>query len=93
MDIHSAMTKASPLSGSDASGNSLDDLVNRPRDQPALGTGEASTTQQRALQRCLRLWPLALREDGIVAGVGPGSELLQGFKDNTDVYRVMSQKL
>jgi len=36
---------------------------------------------------------VGIAEDGIIVGSGPGSELLDGFKDNTDVFRVVSEKL
>jgi len=36
---------------------------------------------------------VGVAEDGIIVGSGPGSELLQGFKDNTDVFRVVSERL
>ena len=36
---------------------------------------------------------VGIAEDGIIVGSGPGSEFLEGFKDNTDVFRVVSEKL
>ncbi|GAB4175388.1 MAG: alkaline phosphatase [Terrimicrobiaceae bacterium] len=32
-------------------------------------------------------------DDAIVVGVGPGSEELTGFRDNTDIFRVLSKSL
>jgi len=57
----------------------------------AVGTGEVSPASEPSAVPA----PVAIgvAEDGIVAGVGPGSEQLQGFKDNTDVYRVISKNL
>ncbi len=36
---------------------------------------------------------MGVAEDSIIVGSGPGAELLEGFKDNTDVFRVVSEKL
>ena len=36
---------------------------------------------------------IGVAEDGIVAGAGGGSEELQGFKDNTEIFRVISENL
>jgi alkaline phosphatase len=36
---------------------------------------------------------IGVAEDGIVAGAGEGSEELQGFKDNTEIFRVISKNL
>jgi alkaline phosphatase len=36
---------------------------------------------------------IGVAEDGIVAGAGAGAEQLQGFKDNTDIFRVISTNL
>ena len=36
---------------------------------------------------------LAVAEDGIVVGTGDGSQKLQGFNDNTDVFRVIAENL
>jgi alkaline phosphatase len=57
----------------------------------AVGTGEISPASEPSAVSA----PVAIgvAEDGIVAGAGPGSELLQGFKDNTDVFRVISKNL
>jgi alkaline phosphatase len=57
----------------------------------AVGTGEVSPASEPSAVPA----PVAIgvAEDGIVAGVGPGSDQLQGFKDNTDVYRVISKNL
>ena len=36
---------------------------------------------------------IGVAEDGIVAGTGEGSEDLKGFKDNTEIFRVISANL
>ncbi len=36
---------------------------------------------------------IGVAEDGIVAGAGEGSKELQGFKDNTEIFRVISKNL
>ncbi|HEY5769017.1 MAG TPA: alkaline phosphatase [Terrimicrobium sp.] len=36
---------------------------------------------------------IGVAEDGIVAGSGGGSERLQGFKDNTEIFRLVSDNL
>jgi alkaline phosphatase len=36
---------------------------------------------------------IGVAEDGIVVGTGAGSEKIQGFKDNTDIFRVISHNL
>jgi alkaline phosphatase len=36
---------------------------------------------------------IGVAEDGIVAGAGEGSEKLQGFKENTVIFRVISENL
>jgi hypothetical protein len=36
---------------------------------------------------------IGVAEDGIVAAAGEGSQKLQGFKDNTDIFRVISENL
>jgi hypothetical protein len=34
---------------------------------------------------------IGVAEDVIAVSAGPGSEKLQGFKDNTDVFKVLSE--
>lgn len=36
---------------------------------------------------------LPVAEDALAVGVGPGSEKLSGFRDNTDIYRIVSEGL
>jgi alkaline phosphatase len=36
---------------------------------------------------------VGVAEDGIIVGSGPGAELLEGFKDNTDIFHVVSEGL
>lgn len=36
---------------------------------------------------------VGVAEDGIVVSSGPGSEKLSGFKDNTDIFKAISEKL
>ncbi|CAN5601941.1 hypothetical protein BH09VER1_BH09VER1_20720 [soil metagenome] len=36
---------------------------------------------------------IGVAEDGIVVGKGPGSEKLEGFKDNTDIFKVVTENL
>lgn len=57
----------------------------------AVGTGEASPASEPSAVPA----PVAIgvAEDGIVVGAGAGAEEIQGFKDNTDIFRVISKNL
>jgi hypothetical protein len=57
----------------------------------ALRTGEASPASEPSAVPA----PVAIgvAEDGIVTAIGAGSEEIQGFKDNTDIFRVISKNL
>jgi alkaline phosphatase len=56
-----------------------------------VGTGDASLSSEPSAVPA----PVAIgiAEDGIVAGAGEASEELQGFKDNTEIFRVISKNL
>lgn len=57
----------------------------------------ASPTESPAAPNEPSAFPAAaavgVAEDGIIVGKGPGAELLEGFKDNTDVFRVVADAL
>ncbi|HEY5705710.1 MAG TPA: alkaline phosphatase [Terrimicrobiaceae bacterium] len=36
---------------------------------------------------------IGVAEDGIIVGAGPGSQQLQGFRDNTEIFRVIAANL
>jgi alkaline phosphatase len=57
----------------------------------AAGAGDFSRTNEPSAVPA----PVAIgvAEDGIVAGAGEASQKLQGFKDNTDIFRVISENL
>jgi alkaline phosphatase len=57
----------------------------------AIGTGEAAPASEPSAVSA----PVAIgvAEDGVVVGTGEGSEQIQGFKDNTDIFRVISHNL
>lgn len=57
----------------------------------AVGTGETSPASEPSAVPA----PVAIgvAEDGIVTGAGAGSEKIQGFKDNTDIFRAIAENL
>jgi len=57
---------------------------------PAAGTDAAPAGEPSAVPAPVAI---GVAEDGIVAGAGAGAEQLQGFKDNTDIFRVISTNL
>lgn len=57
---------------------------------PAAGTDAAPAGEPSAVPAPVAI---GVAEDGIVAGAGAGAERLQGFKDNTDIFRVISTDL
>lgn len=57
---------------------------------PAVGTDAAPAGEPSAVPAPVAI---GVAEDGIVAGAGAGAEQLQGFKDNTDIFRVISTNL
>jgi alkaline phosphatase len=57
---------------------------------PAPGTDNTPVSEPSAVPAPVAI---GVAEDGIVAGAGSGSEQLQGFKDNTDIFRVISKNL
>lgn len=52
---------------------------------PAGPSGEPSAVSSPAA--------VGVAEDGVLVGRGPGSEKLEGFKDNTDIFKVVSENL
>jgi len=57
---------------------------------PAAGTDAAPAGEPSAVPAPVAI---GVAEDGIVAAAGAGAEQLQGFKDNTDIFRVISTNL
>jgi alkaline phosphatase len=57
----------------------------------ALGTGETSPASEPSAVPAPAA--IGVAEDGILTGSGAGSEEIQGFKDNTDIFRVISKNL
>lgn len=57
---------------------------------PAEGSADAKSDEPSAFKSPVAV---GVAEDGIVTSSGPGAEKLQGFKDNTSIFNVVSENL
>ncbi len=57
---------------------------------PAAGAEATSSSEPSAFATPAAV---GVAEDGIIVGSGVGSEKLEGFRDNTDIFRVLSENL
>jgi alkaline phosphatase len=57
---------------------------------PSAETGVTASSEPSAFSAPAAV---GVAEDGLILGSGVGSEKLQGFRDNTDIFRVLSENL